>query len=128
MNAALAALSAAALLASASSAAGQRARGQEASEDIDAGRAIVQRMGCVACHVIPGQPGPYGRVGPRLGGLSARVYIAGSLPNTMDNLLAWLLDPPALRPDTPMPRLGLSREEARQVAAYLRALPGTALW
>lgn len=83
------------------------------------GREIVHDRGCTACHVIPGLPGPYGRVGPRLAELDRRAYIAGTLPNRPGTLVRWLRDPPALDPTTAMPSLGLTEQEARDVAAFL---------
>ena len=49
-------------------------------------------------------------------------YIAGRIPNQPANLVRWLQDPPALKPDTAMPSLGVSEEEARHMAAYLYTL------
>ncbi|HEU4630047.1 MAG TPA: c-type cytochrome [Gemmatimonadaceae bacterium] len=88
------------------------------------GRAIVAsgRYGCVACHSIPGIRGANGVVGPPLGRMAERGFIAGQLPNRRDVLAAFLLDPPALVPSTGMPDTGLSREEALHIAAYLYTL------
>jgi cytochrome c2 len=83
--------------------------------------ALLTRYGCGGCHTIPGVPGADGRVGPPLGGLRERVYIAGVLPNTAENLLRWLRDPPAHAPGTAMPPTGINEAEARDVAAYLYA-------
>ncbi len=81
--------------------------------------ALMALHGCTGCHVIPGIQGPSAWVGPPLTAWSRRIYIAGSLPNSPDNLVAWLLDPPAVRENTAMPRLGLTEAEARHLAAYL---------
>jgi cytochrome c2 len=83
--------------------------------------ALLIRYGCSGCHAIPGVPGADGRVGPALGALRQRVYIAGVLPNTAENLLAWLRDPRAHAPRTAMPVTGITEAEARDVAAYLYA-------
>lgn len=83
--------------------------------------ALLTRYGCGGCHTIPGVPGADGRVGPPLGGLRERVYIAGVLPNTAENLLQWLRDPPAHAPGTAMPPTGITEAEARDVAAWLYA-------
>lgn len=48
--------------------------------------------------------------------------IAGELPNTPDNLVRWIKDPKLVEPGTAMPDLGLSDEQARDVAAYLYTL------
>jgi cytochrome c553 len=88
------------------------------------GRAIIAAgvHGCAACHTIPGIPSPNGIVGPRLDGLSRRGFIAGQLPNRPDVLVAFLQDPPALVPQTGMPNVGLTGEQARDIAAYLYSL------
>jgi cytochrome c1 len=83
------------------------------------GRQAVSRSGCGACHQIPGVPGAVGRTGPPLGNFDRRLYIAGRLPNTADNLVLWLLDPPAIKPGTAMPIVGLDKRAAREIAVYL---------
>jgi cytochrome c1 len=80
---------------------------------------LLRRYGCAGCHTIPGVPGADGKVAAPLGGLRARVYIGGVVPNTAENLVAWLIDPRALSPRTAMPATGISAEEARDVAAFL---------
>lgn len=87
------------------------------------GRAVIQRFGCAACHVVPGIRSPRGRVGPQLVDFRRQIYIAGRLPNTPENLVEWILDPEAIRPGTAMPTLGLTEQEARDVAAYIFANP-----
>jgi putative membrane protein len=84
--------------------------------------ALLALHGCIGCHTIPGVDGPSAWVGPPLTAWSRRIYIAGTLPNTPDNLVTWLLDPPAVRRHTAMPRVGLTEAEARHVAAYLYTL------
>ena len=78
--------------------------------------------GCAACHTIPGVRGANGVVGPPLGGMALRGFVAGQLPNRPDVLVAFLLDPPALVPSTGVPRTGVTREEALHIAAYLYTL------
>jgi cytochrome c553 len=88
------------------------------------GRAIVASgaYGCVACHAIPGIRGATGIVGPSLGGLAGRSFLAGQLPNNTEVLVAFLQDPPALVPQTGMPDVGLNDQEARDIAAFLLTL------
>jgi cytochrome c2 len=78
--------------------------------------------GCQACHAIPGIRTPKGVVGPPLGGMARRGFIAGQLPNKPGVMVAFLQHPPALLPQTGMPDVGLSTEEARHIAAYLYTL------
>ena len=82
---------------------------------------LITRYGCGGCHTIAGVPGADGRVGPALESLIERVYIAGALQNTPDNLVAWIIDPPRFSPHTAMPPTGIRAQEARDVAAYLYA-------
>ena len=93
-----------------------------AGGDPGRGRDAIRRSGCGSCHDIPGVTGAHGAVGPPLGGIAGRVYIAGVLPNTPDNMVQWLLDPPRVDSLTAMPKTGLRDAEARDVAAYLYGL------
>jgi cytochrome c2 len=92
--------------------------------DAARGRAIVASgvHGCTACHAVPGIRAPRGVVGPPLHGTARRGLIAGRLPNTPAVLVAFLENPPLLAPETGMPNVGLTPEEARHVAAYLYTL------
>lgn len=83
--------------------------------------ALVTRYGCGGCHTIPGLPGAEGQVGPPLSGLRQRVFIAGVLPNTADNLINWIVTPRRFSPGSAMPRTGIGTDGARDVAAYLYA-------
>ena len=78
--------------------------------------------GCAACHAIPGIRFPKGNVGPPLDGMAGRSLIAGQLPNKPGVMVAFLQDPPALAPQTGMPNVGLSIEQAGDIAAYLYTL------
>jgi cytochrome c2 len=87
--------------------------------DARRGAMLIRSYGCGACHTIPGIPGAHTTVGPSLQGLKGRMYIAGVLPNEPGNLIAWIVDPPAIDPKTAMPRLGVTRPDARDIATYL---------
>src|SRR5512133_2351545 len=76
------------------------------------GRERIRRYGCDACHTIPGIATARGLVGPPLTGIAARVYIAGRLPNTPDNLVAWIEHPHQVDPKTAMPELGIGEQDA----------------
>ena len=86
------------------------------------GKQAIEGYGCGACHVIPGVTAARGLAGPPLTNWARRGIIAGHLPNTPDNLVAWIVDPPKYSPGTAMPRLGVSEAEARDMAAYLYTL------
>jgi cytochrome c2 len=79
-------------------------------------------MGCTACHDIAGVPGVRGEVGPPLAGVRSRSIIGGALPNTPDNMMLWIENPPSIAPNTAMPNLGVTPEEARDMVAYLYSL------
>jgi cytochrome c2 len=91
--------------------------------DAERGRTLIQEHGCGACHTVPGVSGATGKVGPRLDRLQELVYVAGVLPNTPQNLVFWIADPKQADPRTAMPDLGVSRQDARDIAAYLYQLP-----
>lgn len=86
------------------------------------GVALIRDAGCGSCHTIPGVPDAQGMVGPPLNRIARRIYIAGMLRNTPDNMIAWLRDPQRVVPGNVMPDMGLSDEQARDVAAYLYQL------
>lgn len=87
-----------------------------------AGARLIASYRCGACHTIPGITGADGLVGPPLTLFARRTYVGGELPNTPPNLIRWIRNPPAVEPNTAMPALGLSEQQARDVAAYLYTL------
>lgn len=93
-----------------------------ASGDPQRGAAAISRVGCAACHDIPGVRGPSGQVGPSLAGFAGRTMIAGTLPNRADLLAIFVRDAPSLVPETGMPPLPLDQQEARDVASFLYTL------
>jgi cytochrome c oxidase subunit II len=85
------------------------------------GKAIFARSACVGCHTIRGVSS--GALGPDLTTFGSRhTLAAGLLPISVDNVVAWLKNPPAVKPDAKMPALGLTDEQARAVATYLIGL------
>jgi cytochrome c1 len=88
----------------------------------DLGKDLIVKYGCGSCHEIPGVRGARGLVGPPLTHFGRRGTIAGELANTPDNLISWVHDPHAVEPGTDMPTLGVTTEEARNIAAYLESL------
>lgn len=93
-----------------------------AGGDPEQGLRLVRQYQCGACHAIPGVPGAGGDAGPPLDHAGRLGYIAGGIPNQPANMVRWLQNPPALKPDTAMPSQGVSEEEARHMAAYLYTL------
>jgi cytochrome c2 len=85
----------------------------------DRAPAILTHYGCAACHETPGIRAPGGLAGPPLAGIAERLYVGGVTPNTPDNLVQWIVNPKHFSRDTAMPVTGISKAEARDVAAYL---------
>src|SRR5919202_5823376 len=71
------------------------------------GRAAISRYGCATCHTIPGIRGADALVGPPLTQIASRSYIAGVLPNTPENMVRWIENPPQVDRLTAMPNLGV---------------------
>jgi cytochrome c len=83
------------------------------------GAELIRHYGCGSCHTIPGIRRADANVGPPLQQLRQRVYIAGVIVNTPDNLMRWIQHPQAVAPRTAMPEMGVTPGEARDIAAYL---------
>ncbi|HJP84792.1 MAG TPA: cytochrome c oxidase assembly protein [Gemmatimonadaceae bacterium] len=90
--------------------------------DVERGRTAIRKYGCGSCHNIPGVGGAVGMVGPPLGQIAQRVYIAGVLPNEPDNMIRWIENPQAIDSKTAMPYMGVTPRDARDIAAYLYTL------
>ncbi|MCD0505869.1 c-type cytochrome [Bordetella petrii] len=90
--------------------------------DAEAGRLAMQQYLCVTCHAIPGVVGANRHVGPPLEGMANQQYIAGLLPNTPANMVRWLRNPQDIDPASAMPDLGVSEQDARDMAAFLATL------
>ncbi len=86
------------------------------------GKTALLQYACVTCHVVPGVVGANAPVGPPLDRLAERTYLAGRLLNTEENLVRWIREPKAISPHSAMPDLGVTERDARDMAAYLRAL------
>ena len=90
--------------------------------DAKTGKQLITQYQCGACHKIPNVAGAGGLAGPDLEKFGRLSYIAGGIPNVPPRLVAWLLDPPALKPGMAMPDVGLTEQEARHMAAFLYTL------
>ncbi len=96
--------------------------GLPAVADPARGKTAILQYACVTCHVVPGVVGANAPVGPPLDRLVERTYLAGRLLNTEENLVRWIREPKAISPNSAMPDLGVTERDARDMAAYLRAL------
>ena len=90
--------------------------------DAGRGQRLLGQYQCGSCHAIPGVPASQGNIAAPLDAFGKRSYIAGRIPNNSEALARWIMSPAALIPDTPMPSMGVSSSEARDMAAYLGAL------
>jgi len=90
--------------------------------DIERGRTALHQNACNACHIIPGVVGASVYVGPPLQGIASRQFIAGTLPNTPDNMMRWIMQTQQVKPGTAMPQLGVGERDARDIAGYLATL------
>ena len=90
--------------------------------DVARGKQALYQYACSACHTIPGVTSSFPNVGPPLEGIASRTLIAGKLSNTDDNMVLWLRGPNAIKPQTAMPNLQVTQEDAADMAAYLATL------
>jgi cytochrome c oxidase subunit 2 len=91
-------------------------------EAVAAGRHVFETQACMNCHTIAGTVAT-GAFGPDLTHLMSRATIAaGIVPNTPQNLRAWIQDPNTVKPGALMPAMQLSDEETNEVVAYLSTL------
>ncbi len=86
------------------------------------GRDAMAQYACNACHNVPGVTGADVHVGPPLAGIAKRSLIAGAVPNTPEQMARWIRDPRSIDPETTMPALQVSAQDARDMAAFLATL------
>jgi cytochrome c2 len=89
---------------------------------VSRGRTAIGKYGCAACHTIPGITGATATVGPPLTQIAVRQYLGGHLVNTPDNMMKWLQHPQQIDPKVAMPEMGVTHQDARDIAAYLYTL------
>ena len=90
--------------------------------DPDKGIAAIGRYGCGSCHDIPGIRSARGTVGPPLGRIAVRTYLAGRLSNTPANMMQWIQHPQHIERGTAMPEMGVTPDDARDITAFLYTL------
>jgi mono/diheme cytochrome c family protein len=86
------------------------------------GVAAMQQYACTTCHTIPGMVGAAAHVGPPLVGVGDRKFLGGRLPNSPENMVKWIRHPREISPQSLMPDLGVTEQDARDMAAYLMTL------
>lgn len=100
----------------------QAALALAAPADVARGQALLARYHCGSCHRIPGVPAARGDYAVTLEAYGRRSYIAGRVANTPALLARWIQKPASIAPGTLMPDLGVSADDARDMAAYLGTL------
>ena len=100
----------------------EKEQAQARTAQLERGRLLLAQYQCGSCHTIPDVQAARGRTGPTLVAFGRRSYIAGQVPNRPEPLARWLVAPAAVVPGTTMPAMGVSPEDARDMAAYLLAL------
>jgi len=87
-----------------------------------AGKQVISSVGCGSCHAIRGTT-LKGTFGPDLTHFGSRGGIAAyTLTNTPENLLRWIQDPQAVKPECKMPQVPLPLQQQKQLVAYLEEL------
>ncbi len=92
---------------------------------VSRGAALFSQLSCDACHAFGARPARPRLVSRELGEpTEAALILAPDLAHTRDRfqsgqLVAWLMDPASLQPDTLMPTFSLTRTQASSLAAYL---------
>jgi len=85
-------------------------------------QALLVQYQCGSCHEIPQVPSSRNGIGPSLEGFGRRSYIAGEIPNSHGALTRWIVFPGTLVPGTRMPAMGVSPQDASDIASYLLTL------
>lgn len=89
---------------------------------MEAARAAFLSLSCVNCHSVS-QTSAAGTFGPDLSHLMSRATLgAGVIPNTAENLRAWVKDPQTIKPGNLMPNMQLNDRELDEVVTYLSTL------
>ena len=90
--------------------------------DIARGKQLVRLNGCHGCHTIPQMSDASGNIGPPLNGIGSSAYLSGVRTNSTDMLIEWIRFPQQIVPGNAMPNMGISEEDARDIAAFLDSL------
>jgi len=100
----------------------QQSRPARASARLSEGQRIFETTACVNCHTIAGTAAN-GTYGPDLTHLMSRQTIASGVEkNNIGSLIAWIYNPDVIKPGCKMPSMGLSIQQAAQIAGYLATL------
>jgi len=93
-----------------------------ADEAARRGGELFLRGPCALCHNVTGTDAS-ASAGPDLTHVASRAWLAaGALPNSRENLRAWLADPQRVKPGAQMPATALPPAELSDVVTYLETL------
>jgi cytochrome c oxidase subunit 2 len=94
----------------------------DAPSQVSEGRRVFQTTACINCHTVSGTIAT-GQFGPDLAHLMSRDTLgAGIVPNTVENLRAWIRNPELLKPGSRMPAMQLADRDLDSLTAYLATL------
>ena len=86
------------------------------------GRDIFMQTRCAGCHAVRGTDAA-AQIAPDLTHIATRSTLgAGTLPNTPENLAAWIRDPQRVKPGNQMPPNPLTDDDLQALVAYLETL------
>lgn len=86
------------------------------------GRELIVGYGCDSCHTIPGVETADAHVGPPLTKVARRLYLAGHIQNTPENMMRWIQHPRSFDAKTAMPEMGVTDRDSRDLTAFLYTL------
>jgi cytochrome c len=89
---------------------------------VEDGKYLVLYHGCETCHDIPDIHGVRGSIGPSLKHIATKYYLAGELPNSPDNLRRWIQHPHSINPQTLMPEMNVTDDDAADISLFLETL------
>ena len=90
---------------------------------VERGKQLMAQYACTVCHIVPGTSGQQGRLGPSLAGVASRPAISnGTVRNTPGNLRQFIVNPPALNPQSSMPAIHIPDADAEDITAFLMTL------
>jgi cytochrome c oxidase subunit 2 len=94
------------------------------SEEARRGRELFRSLACAGCHTIDGLTAGKFQGAPNLTHVASKPSIVGGLlaPVNVENLRRWISDPPAVKPGTTMPNLGLSEQQITDLVNFLLVL------
>ena len=89
---------------------------------LESARTTFLSLNCINCHAVRGTIAK-GTFGPDLSHLMSRATLgAGMIPNTVENLRAWLKDPQTIKHGNLMPNMQLNSRELDEIVKYLSSL------